>query len=407
MNAIPMPAFLESYDVAVMGAGYAGLIAALRLARSRGRLRVVLIGATDQFVERVRPQESIVREVAPRIPSIGSFLASSPIDFICGRIVSLDAMGRRLRIATGERERKISFDQAIYALGSSIDVEAISGAAEHAYRLEMGDGPRSATALRLRLEASKDRAERVVIVGGAETGVEVAAEIKTAWPKAEVTMVSRSRCGAFKGPRVEKVVRAELMRLGVRLLDGESIAEVHRTEVVTGRGQLIPHDVCVWSGGLRSADLAQRAGVAVDRQNRVLVDGNLRSVSHLHILAVGDAAHPVAPTGAPYRLSAFVALASGAYTRPFSFSTLGQGIAIGRRGVGLFTFPNDAPRYFIIRGKVARSLRNVFVWFVVVILRLERRWPGFFFWPGRRRVSWQEATIAMKELKQVPQSQAT
>jgi NADH dehydrogenase FAD-containing subunit len=215
-------------------------------------------------------------------------------------------------------------------------------------------------------------------------------------------------------------VRAELMRLGVRLLDDESIAEVHRTEVVTGRGRMIPHDFCVWSGGLRSPDVAQSAGVAVDGQNRVLVDSNLRSVSHPYILAVGDAAHPVTATGAPYRLSAFVALASGAYAAdailaqtearrpsPFSFSTLGQGIAIGRRGVGLFTFPDDVPRFFIIRGKVARSLRNVFVWFVVVVLRLERRWPGFFFWPGRRRVSWQEATTALEEIKQVPQSQAT
>ena len=70
---------------------------------------------------------------------------------------------------------------------------------------------------------------RVVTVGGAETGIEVAGEIKSAWPHAEVTMVSRSRCGDFKGARVEKAVRAELKRLGVRLIDDEVVTEVRAT----------------------------------------------------------------------------------------------------------------------------------------------------------------------------------
>ena len=69
----------------------------------------------------------------------------------------------------------------------------------------------------------------------------------------------------------------------------------------------------MWSGGLRSAPVASSAGLATDPQGRIWVDPNLRSISHSHIIAVGDAAHPVAPTGAPYRLSAFVAIASGAY----------------------------------------------------------------------------------------------
>src|SRR5438552_3824502 len=84
------------------------------------------------------------------------------------------------------------------------------------------------------------------------------------------------------------------------------------------------------------------------------------------ILAVGDAAHPIAPTGAPYRLSAFAALVSGAYAadvlvaqksnrrlQPFSFATFGQGVAIGRGGVGFFSFPDDRQTLFILRGGIA------------------------------------------------------
>jgi hypothetical protein len=110
-------------------------------------------------------------------------------------------------------------------------------------------------------------------------------------------------------------------------------------------------------------------------------------------------------------LSAFAALASGAYaadviaaqqTRrqlpPFSFSTFGQGVAIGRGGVGFVSYPDDRQRLFLLRGRTARQIRNFFVWLVVSVLRLERRFPGFFFWPGRRRVSWRQANDALQKL---------
>ena len=222
-------------------------------------------------------------------------------------------------------------------------------------------------------------------------------------------MVSRSRCGAFKGARVEKSIRAALTRLGVELIDDETVAEVRADAVVTAAGRSIPCDICVWSGGLAAAPLARAAGITTDPRGRVFVDPNLRSISHPRIRAIGDAARPIAPTGAPYRLSAFAALATGAYVadavaaerrgrklRPFAFSTFGQGIAIGRRGVGLFSYPDDQQRFFLVTDKTARHIRNFFVWLVCAVLRMERKMPGSFFWLGKRRVSWQTANEAMQ-----------
>ena len=105
------------------------------------------------------------------------------------------------------REQEIAFNEAIHALGTRIDVESVPGVAEHAYRLDAVEGPRSPSALRARLKENGNRPIRVITVGGNETSVEVAGEIKTAWPNAEVTMVSSSRCGDFKGPRVEDATR--------------------------------------------------------------------------------------------------------------------------------------------------------------------------------------------------------
>ena len=228
-------------------------------------------------------------------------------------------------------------------------------------------------------------------------------------------MISRSRAGDFKkGKRLERITGVELTRLGVRLIDGQAVTEVRVADVVTASGEVIPADVCVWAGGLRAASVAKDANLATDQQDRLWVGPTLSSISHPHILGVGDAIRPIAPSGAAYRMSAFAAIISGAYAakriidetrgrrpRPFSYSAYGQGVAIGHSGVGFFTYPNDGAAYFILRGSLALRIRNLFVWFLVFFLRLERKYPGSsLFWIGRQRVSWSKAKDAMRRAPQ-------
>jgi NADH dehydrogenase len=405
----PTTAKFLPYDVVILGAGYAGLMAALRLGK-RGPRRIALVNSSDQFTERVRLQEGICEPVASRIPSIAALVAGTGIEFIPGNIIALDAARRRVRIAGAAAERELAFDRAIYALGSRIDLEAVPGADQHAYRLDAGDGPRSVAALRARLE--QNPTARVVVVGGHEPAIEAAAEIKTRWPAMDVAMISRSRCADFKGAKVERAIRSTLERLNVRLIDGRTVAEVRAGEIVTithDAIDIIPCDLCVWSGGLRAPSIARAAGVSTDPRGRIWVDPNLRSISHPHLFAVGDAARPMAPTGAAYRMSAYAALVTGAYaadaildekagrqSRPFSYSAYGQGVAIGRVGVGFATYPDDKRALFLITGRTGLRVRNFFVRLLVALLKMERKYPGFFFTVGRRRVSWQRAKAAMQ-----------
>lgn len=396
------------YEVVILGAGYAGLMAALRLSRRRrGPRRLALVNGSDQFVERVRLQEGICGPVAPRIPSIAALVAGTGIEFVAGNVVSLDAARRRIRIVEKTSERELAFERAIYALGSQTDLTGIPGADEHAYRLDAGDGPRAVAALRARIE--QNAPARVVVVGGHETAIEVAGEIKTRWPTVDVTMIARSRCADFKGAQVEQAIRAALERLNVKLIDGRIVAEIRPGAIVTTGHDTIPCDLCVWSGGLRSPAIAREAGVSSDPRGRIWVDPNLRSISHPHLFAVGDAARPVAPTGAVYRMSAYAALVSGAYaadailderagrqSRPFSYSAYGQGVAIGSVGVGFTSFPDDTTARFLVTGRTGLRVRNFFVRLLVMLLKMERTYPGLFFTLGRKRVSWQRAKSAMQ-----------
>ena len=64
----------SSYDVVILGAGYAGLMAALGLAGRNSLSRVALVSESDAFVERIRLQEAIAGPVAPRLPPLSGAL---------------------------------------------------------------------------------------------------------------------------------------------------------------------------------------------------------------------------------------------------------------------------------------------------------------------------------------------
>jgi NADH dehydrogenase len=366
----------------ILGAGYAGLAAAVQLAvrtRRDDTVRITLVNAGDRFTERLRlPLTATGQEVADlRIPDL---LAGTGARFEPGWVTSVDLAARTVTLD----ERKITFDLLVYALGSVADTAAVPGADEHAYTLNSFD---DASVLADRLAG----ATSVVIGGAGPTGVEAAAEIASRHPHLTVTLAGRHEPGAAMHPKARAHLRAALDRLGVRTVRAE-IRKVLPDGVQLDE-ETVPADLFLWAGGTRVSPLA--AGMTTDDRGRIVTDPALRSVSHPFVYAVGDAAairqpygimHGTCqggmPTGVHAALSILRELA-GKEPRPFRFGYYHTPVSLGRRdGVVQFTHGDDTPRRFYLTGRLAARYKEIVTASPWPTYRRMRRMPSSAaFWP--------------------------
>src|SRR5438132_12202800 len=118
----------QQTKVVIIGAGYAGLLAAVRLAGKARRLPVqfTLVNGSDVFVERLRLHEFAANRRIKRRP-LSSVLRDTGIDFFQGRVIKLDAAERTLTVQTATGTQPVRYDYLLYALGSRTDRASVPG----------------------------------------------------------------------------------------------------------------------------------------------------------------------------------------------------------------------------------------------------------------------------------------
>lgn len=355
------------HRIVVLGAGYAGVVAARRLARHapRGRVAITLVNASHQFVERVRLHELAAGQPWRERP-LARLLRGTGIELVTGRVSRLDLDQKSVRIDGGT---VLGYDTLVYALGSVTDRDSVPGAREHALTVGEESG---ATRLRETLPALAARSGRLVICGGGLTGIESAADIAEAYPNLRVTLVTR---GAFAGElseRARKHIGDVFDRMGVTVRDGAEVVRVDADAVQLAEGTSVPFDACLWAGAFVAPPLAREAGLLVNGCGQIVVDPYLRSLSHPDVVAVGDGAVPAAPPGAPIRMACataavmaahgadcLVARLRGAEERPFQYAYAVRCISLGRRdGVIQLVHPDDTPKEQAITGRAAAAIKE-------------------------------------------------
>lgn len=383
-----------STGIAILGGGYAGVLAALRLAR-RGRQagRITLINAVPHFVERIRLHQLAAGQSVPERP-LAELLAGSGVELLVGRAVALDPRAQRIEVAAADGTQKsVPWDYLLYALGSGLGPSQVPGVAEHAHSVASEPAARR---LATRL-SSLPPGGRVAVVGGGLTGIETATELAESHPHLRISLFTGQALAPGLSPGGSTYIRESLAALGVLLHENSPIDAVEQG-ALTLRGGTVPTDLTIWCAGFAPASLAAASGLATNGRGQLLVGADLRVPGHPGIFGCGDGAG-FADAQAPLRMACATAMPMGAHAadsltallagrspRPFGFAFFAQCISLGRRrGIVQRVAPDDRPGQLIVTDRLGARLKEAVCRFTVLALSIERRFAGTYRWPGRGR----------------------
>ncbi|UWU91547.1 NAD(P)/FAD-dependent oxidoreductase [Bradyrhizobium sp. CB1015] len=292
--------------IVVLGAGFAGLWAAIGAARKREEIgasvrdiEIRLVDRNSYHNIRVRNYEADLAEVALPLPQL---LDPIGVSHGLGEVEAIDPARREISLVTSAGAERLSYDRLVLALGSEVVRPDIPGPAAHAFDVDT-----YAAALRLEdhlvsLGRSAPSAghSTVIVVGAGFTGIEVAAEMPDRLAGVGITGNRRiilvdpnPSVGASIGAHARPVIEAALASLDVETRLGVRVASVEAAGMRLTSGEFIPAQTVIWCAGMRASPLAASFPGGRDRLGRLLVDPLMRVADVGGVFAAGDVASSV------------------------------------------------------------------------------------------------------------------
>ncbi|HVI81428.1 MAG TPA: NAD(P)/FAD-dependent oxidoreductase [Chthoniobacterales bacterium] len=355
--------------VLILGGGFGGLYAALEFEKRRDpRFEVTVVNRENFFLF-----TPMLHEIAASDLDLTNIVNPirkmiRHINFFCGDVDKIDIDRRRVTVSHGfdHHAHELEYDHLVLALGSVTNFFNLPGVAEHALTMKsLGDAIQLRNRLIAHLEeadsecAGADRSPLLtfVVAGGGFAGVETIASIndflRDALPfypklKEEMLRIVLVHPGEYILPELgEKLGRYADKKLRERDVEIHSkckVAAVRRNEIELTSGVRIPSSTLIWTAGVSPNPILDLVACAKER-GRIRVNPNLEVEGVDGLWALGDCALVPDPATQSYcpptaqhasregKIVAdnIIAAADGKPKKPFSFKTLGQLAAIGRR----------------------------------------------------------------------------
>jgi NADH dehydrogenase len=357
-------ATVKNPRVVIIGAGFGGLSAAKRLAKSP--CRITLIDRHNYHLFQPLLYQVATAALSPAdiaSPIRGIVRHHRNVNVILANVSGIDVDKREV-IAEGHR---IPFDTLVVATGAQHAYFGHDDWAAYAPGLKTID---DATYLRRRIllafekaETESDAAERrrllnFVIVGGGPTGVEMAgavaelakralaSDFRAIDPRqARIILVEAApRLLTSFDPSLSEAAKRSLEELGVEVRVGAGVTAADCGGVLLG-GERIEARTIIWGAGVMASAAGRWLGTRTDPVGRVFVQPDLSVAGYSDIFVIGDVAHAVGSDGKPLPGVAPVAKQQGRYVAdlikarvggrklppPFRYRDSGSLAAIGRK----------------------------------------------------------------------------
>jgi len=282
-------------QVIIAGGGFAGLHLARKL-RKQKDIAVTIINPSTDF----RYSPALYRAVVgfkmgiAKIPIEWALLDCKNASLKVAAVDKLDAAKKTITTSTGE---VLSYDYAVFALGSKTSYFGISGLPELSYGIK---SPNEVKELKDhihdKLTNTNTSQHNYVIVGGGATGTELAGAMGSYLKKvAKLHSVNQSHIHIHlveAGPRIlaqmnEKAAKKttkRLKRLGVHILPNTQVKAETAHTLQTSKGT-IKTDTVIWTAGAQSSEFYKDypSVFELDKRGKVIVDKHLAVNESLYV----------------------------------------------------------------------------------------------------------------------------
>ncbi len=355
--------------VLIVGGGYVGLYAALRMQRDLARAghRLTLVNQENFMQYQPFLPEVASGNIEPRHVVVPLRQVLRKTTIVVGEVERIDHDARVAFVRTPNGESlEIPYDVLVLGAGSRSRVLPVPGLADRAVGFKtVAEAIFLRNQVLSRLDAASEEPDEkrraaalaFVFVGAGYAGVEAMAELEDLarsalryypdlaqselrWVLVEAT----SRILPELGERLAKYVRRHLASRGIEVLTTTTLESAGDGLIRLSNGMTFPADTLVWTAGVKPEPLGSSSGFPVDDKGRVVVDEFLRVSGLEDAWAAGDnAAVPdlstggISPPTAQHALRQakrlggnVLASLEGRPLEPFRWRNLGQLCSLGR-----------------------------------------------------------------------------
>ena len=326
-------------NILILGAGFGGISAALKLEKKFKNNRDIKITLIDRnnfhlFTPSLYEVATTYGLVQDNFASYlrgsvcvpyGEILKNKKNNFIQAEISNINIKERFIMTNGGAR---LDFDYLIIALGGETEFYEIPGIQDYAFNFKSINDAIGIFRKISDLQKGILKTLKIGIIGGGFTGVELAAELACCLNKAIKNCGLDKKCSQVHlfqagpeilemiGPKPRKIIKKRLEKLGVQIHFNSPVSEVGPDYLKVGEtenGKINSFDLIIWAGGVRGPEILQNSGLKLTKKGTVEVNEFLQTKNTDDTLnektfAIGDSVYFIDPkTKKPIPATAYVA----------------------------------------------------------------------------------------------------
>lgn len=277
----------------IIGAGFAGLRAAISAAGTRHELtaeesiQITLINKTPYHFIRVCNYQEDIESTKQHLADL---LGPLDIHLCIGNATHINTVNKTVSISTEDGDKNIPYTKLILATGSQQHLPSIPGIKEYAFNIDQYHGAKLLNAHLAKLDFSEPKT--IAIIGGGFTGIELATNLAERLPKsAKTLLIDRSHIAHTLGEKPQEYILERLQSSHITCLSNKTIAAVSEDSIRFTSGEKILTNLIIWTTGLRASPLTSLFKSPKQVVSRLYVNEYLQILNEEHCFAAGDVAY--------------------------------------------------------------------------------------------------------------------